>query len=360
MRAFYRLSLRALYHLDNKSLYRLARLFYLPRISNIQLHITDLCNYRCIYCYAKDAGSSLEKKDWVGILRQAKQSLGIRKVSILGGEPLCAPYLEEILIEAKRLAIKPYLYTNGALLTDEWIDMLRRYKAIVVFKYEYNNELYQKYTQQYTTSLDDLEKKIRQCSSQGLRSMTFTALHKQNIQHAEAIFDNSLRLGALPALERYLPVCEDAINKLLEVSEEEYSAAMKKIAYRMRHVMKEWLAALRIAGRGCGCFIDNLTILSSGETLPCPYLPEKLSLGNIKKEPLEKIYKRYQEKNATEYKPGGQCDKCSQEAECGGGCFTYAYLKEGRLRPYCNADNSIGFCSFLLIDLYDDIAKIKL
>jgi pyrroloquinoline quinone biosynthesis protein E len=355
----YRIVLRAIYRIDNEYLYRFLRKVFSKSLSKVLIHITDKCNYGCRYCYVERKKASLKKEEWFDILEQARR-LGVTKISILGGEPFCEPYLEELIRRIKRLRMKPYLYTNGSLLTEEWMDKLVSYNCTIVFKYDYNQQVYHYHTCQDKMNFSELERKIKLCSEKGIRVITFTTLLKKNIGYVEKIFKRSLSLGALPAFERFLPVRDEMINEIFEVSDQEYKEAMSKIKRLFSKFHKEWSAAVRIAGRSCGCYSDIVSITPSGETLPCPYLPETESMGNIRFNCLEKIQEVLKSKLENEFKKPSGCLDCKNKFECAGGCYTYSFLKTGEYNARCKDETTVGFCAYLLADLYSRSERIDL
>ena len=66
---------------------------YGRKIQYLRLSVTDLCNYRCIYCmpetgvHKKDHSEILSIEEMTEIVRAA-YALDIRKVRLTGGEPL--------------------------------------------------------------------------------------------------------------------------------------------------------------------------------------------------------------------------------------------------------------------------------
>jgi len=353
MSRFYAVVLRILYYINNKYVYRILRLVFAKRLSNVLVHITNKCNYNCRYCYVNKSQSALEREKWMSILEEIKR-LRIGKIGILGGEPFCEmDLLESVLKRAKQLGLKAYIYTNGSLITQDLLSKLVEYNPVLIYKYDFDYDTYQYNTQQDEYSLEDIEDKIRISRRYGLRVITFTVLMKQNIDRIEDIFKRSLELGALPAFERYLPVKEARINDLFEVSDEDYSKAMVKLFSCMKGFKRECLAAIRILGRSCGCYGNVLSIYPSGEVLPCPYLPERASLGNVKEKSLKELYAIMRDKIRSEYKITDACRDCGYLNECSGGCFTYSFLKTGKYLPHCNI--SAGFCAYFLVDIYNNL-----
>ena len=98
---------------------------YGRRIDYLRLSVTDLCNYRCIYCMPD---SGVAKKEHAGILSVeecvdvAAQAVrcGVRKVRVTGGEPLVRRGILDICrgIAAIGGVEELCLTTNGSLLRE--------------------------------------------------------------------------------------------------------------------------------------------------------------------------------------------------------------------------------------------------
>ncbi len=323
-----------------------------PKLLRILVHITNQCNYNCGYCYVDKTTCSLKPEEWLNLLHQAHR-MGVKRIGILGGEPLCEPeLLERLLIEIKKFKMGTYIYTNGSLLSESWIDKLKSYDPVIIFKYDIDNQVYQKLTRQKKYSLADIEQRIKLCAQKGLRVMTATALLRDNYLKVREIFDNSLRVGALPTFERYLPVKGEEANALLEISDQEYSWSMQELRECYNSFFKKiGSVAARIFGRSCSCYGSLLSISPAGETLPCPYLPDTVSLGNVRQASLKEIHTFFKKEFTKKYMLEAKCARCKDRLECGGGCFTYAYLKKGNFSSNCTNKDSLGSCSYYLMNL---------
>ncbi len=350
----YRTGLLLLYYINNKYLWRFVRFVMVRRSLNLLIHIGNECNYNCRYCYVDKNQTTLRDEMWFSIVEDAKR-IGVKKVGILGGEPFCKPeLLKGLLDKLRQLRLTPYIYTNGSLVTEQWLRKLVKYKPVIVYKYDSDNDNYQSITSQNKYTLRDIEEKIKLTRNYGLRVVTFTVLVKQNIDKITEIFERSLNLGAFPAFERYLPVRDSYTNKLFDISDEDFYQGMQKLLPYFKNFKKEWISAVKIMGRSCGCYANILSISPSGEVFVCPYLPDKASLGNIKDKSLKEFYALMREKTKTEYTLPAKCKRCKYIDECGGGCFTYSFLKTGKYLPHCNRSTSVGFCAYFLVDVYGD------
>ena len=93
------------------------------KIQYLRLSVTDLCNYRCIYCMPetgvdkKDHGDMLSIEEMTGIVRAAHR-LGINKIRLTGGEPLVRKGIVTLCQHIKEIdsSIELGITTNGSLL----------------------------------------------------------------------------------------------------------------------------------------------------------------------------------------------------------------------------------------------------
>lgn len=77
------------------------------------------CNLKCTWCYAQNAScnppmSVSDARKAIAII----SDLGIKSVSLIGGEPSIYPHLFEILDECRENQLKAGLITNGLRLSD--------------------------------------------------------------------------------------------------------------------------------------------------------------------------------------------------------------------------------------------------
>lgn len=96
---------------------------YSRKIEYLRLSITDLCNYRCIYCMGKDGVKKKSHDDILSIeelteIVRASYTLGIRKVRLTGGEPLLRRGVLTLCENIKKIDrdIELCVTTNGSLL----------------------------------------------------------------------------------------------------------------------------------------------------------------------------------------------------------------------------------------------------
>lgn len=114
------------------------------QIKSVNLNVTQICNLHCTYCAAGGDGSYGDPVKQISIEKTLPQlkffmdklSVGDRfHISFLGGEPLLYPEGIELICEyvseyalAKQLRATFKITTNGTLLNDKIISILKKYK----------------------------------------------------------------------------------------------------------------------------------------------------------------------------------------------------------------------------------------
>lgn len=99
-------------------------------IDYLRLSVTDLCNYRCIYCMNEDGVRKRPNSEILSIeelteIAAAAHALGVKKIRLTGGEPLVRRGVLTLCRNIKAIdpAIELSMTTNGSLLADMAYDL---------------------------------------------------------------------------------------------------------------------------------------------------------------------------------------------------------------------------------------------
>jgi len=97
-------------------------------IRSINFHIWKPCNFKCKYCFATFEDSKEEYKDKEKLNKSEMLQIideivayGFEKITFVGGEPLLCPWLDELIIHAKKGGLTTMIVTNGYLLKENWL-----------------------------------------------------------------------------------------------------------------------------------------------------------------------------------------------------------------------------------------------
>jgi len=108
-----------------------------PRLSHIDIELTERCNNDCIHCYinrpARDEKARKREMSAsrIGEILREAASLGCLSVCFTGGEPLLRDDFEEIYLDARKLGMKVMLFTNATLIRSRTADLLARVPPLV-------------------------------------------------------------------------------------------------------------------------------------------------------------------------------------------------------------------------------------
>ena len=96
---------------------------YGRKIEYLRLSVTDLCNYRCIYCMPEEGVCKKPHDDILSIeeltaIAAAAHTLGVKKIRLTGGEPLVRKGIAALCRNIKAIdsCIELGITTNGSLL----------------------------------------------------------------------------------------------------------------------------------------------------------------------------------------------------------------------------------------------------
>ncbi|MCL6451322.1 MAG: radical SAM protein [Acetobacteraceae bacterium] len=84
----------------------------------VGIDLTERCFLRCQHCCVESSPrrrDALSTVDVAAVLEDCSR-LGVAVLAFNGGEPTLRPDLADLVAEARRLGLRPLLYTNGVLL----------------------------------------------------------------------------------------------------------------------------------------------------------------------------------------------------------------------------------------------------
>lgn len=109
---------------------------YEKNIDFAWIEITQRCNLYCRHCYEGSSQnieiSDMSMQDFKTAVN-ALYSIGIKRIQLVGGEPLIHPQIAEIIKIAKDTFEFVEVYTNGTMLTDELLELITDRKVALAF-----------------------------------------------------------------------------------------------------------------------------------------------------------------------------------------------------------------------------------
>jgi len=251
--------------------------------------VTDRCNLACKGCYAQSfrpqAEAELDPSELRKVIEEARD-LGVSFFVIAGGEPLLRPELEGIMADYPQIIF--FVFTNGLLLSDDWIATLRRRRNIVpLLSLEGDRAMTDE--RRGPETFDRLQALIGRLKKKGIFfgvSLTLTRAHFSTIT-APDYTKSLVRAGCKFFLYlEYTPTVEGTEDWTLTA---EQRAQMRQAlpgwrdAHRALFIAVPWdeddVGGCLSAGRG---FVH---INPRGDVEPCPFAP--FSDSNLRQMPLK-------------------------------------------------------------------------
>jgi len=314
--------------------------------------LTKHCNLKCSYCRVTSDHScqELSTSEALGLVRKIKKEFKNVLLILSGGEACLRKDLSLILKEAQQVNLRVSLATNGTLITEKEVAMIKKYNV-----------------QRVSISLDSVNEK-KHDASRGVagayqKAMESIALFKneripfqinftlttQNIEELMPVYELAKELGAC-ALHYFVVVavgCGRALTAEQMLSPHQIQSALKmikKISEMSSMEIKETCAPQHVRLNpqqnkgGCLAGRSVMFISSEGNIFPCGYLP--VSTGSIRQTSIEDIWRESDvfsslRKDALK----GMCGECGYQEKCRG-CRARAFSKTG---DFMDEDDSCYF-----------------
>ncbi len=95
-------------------------------IPAVNYHLWQACNMRCKYCFAtfQDVKKSILPKGHLPLVKSLLlidqlAEFGFQKITFAGGEPTLCPWLDELIIRAKKHGLTTMIVSNGSGITSD-------------------------------------------------------------------------------------------------------------------------------------------------------------------------------------------------------------------------------------------------
>ena len=335
------------------------------QLSRLVIHVANSCNLKCRYCYANggvynSAENILDYKTLDKTLEYFYNKFDkIASLQMFGGEPLVSIPMVKYICEKIR---KDYndseiilsIVTNGTLITDEFIDIVKKYNIIVTISYDGNeliNDMLRIYPNNSGTSKTIIENanKLKKLTNQpSTIEVTYTQFHADNnvsvldvIKHIyDAIPNTSIHL--VPAagedktdfVLRNLKAVSQSVNEIFDFNIKERDNEI----YYSFSLMERIISSITNKFPGspfiCDAGIGTLSVSVEGNIYPCFMFTdvENVCLGNVFDfDPLATQESALILNNLKEFNTKEKNDKCSScfiKTMCSS-CLGINYIQKG-------------------------------
>ncbi len=308
-------------------------------INSAKVHVNDSCNYGCIGCYSRQKTGNPDKKRLFRLFDEIGE-MGIKRLDLLGGEPLLRDDIFDIIKYARYKAkiSRNILFTNASLATADVAGKLQAsglQTAVVTF-HSHKEEQFDRMTST-PGSFKKTVKGLGELKDAGIRTYTFTPITSANIGHIREINKYVKDLGHKSMFYRYIPCGSD--DPLAVSDREGWKRTVGWLYNERSKKHREILIRDILTGKTlCSGCTTSINIFADGTLTPCPFLD--LKLGNVYEKSLRLLMRDV--KSSSEFMEFAglpqECSACSLAGFCRGGCkavtrqLTGAY---GRMDPLC-------------------------
>lgn len=295
--------------------------------------LTPLCNFDCKMCYVHLTKGQMTKEQellsadqWIDIMRQACD-MGMMYADLTGGECLTYPGFQRVYMYLLSRGVQVSVLTNGSLITDEIIDLFKKYppEIVQVSLYGSNNDAYERVTGQ--RAFDTVTAGIHKLKQNGIRVKAAIMPHRFMREDAEALvksvhslgIDYALGVVNLPArsntgreLENY--IAESELSAKLRIAVEEINKpTVDEPAQKEEEFWFDVKGSTDQGGIPCASGRCSFHVNWKGELLPCiPFSEVKASVFENGFADAWTLVKR----KMKTYRSPGECSTCDMRNEC--------------------------------------------
>lgn len=299
-----------------------------------KIELTYRCNLKCKYCIMIDSKSeemSIEKlKDTINQLRE----LGVIQLSLTGGEIFLREDINELVDYCARKGFILILQSNGILIDDKLINLLKNYKNILlkISFHSSNSKVFNEFTGR-VNSFEETIKNLKNLKSRGIKFiLIFNVTSENKNSYEETIkFFNENNYRYIINSDIYPSISSKEKNNLEFINTDDIFA---KIVYSECASKNE----IYYSSIKCDAAKMRLRIEPNGNVVPCGLI--RKPLGNIQIDTLKDIWNNETSINfinSEVFKSRKECEKCEFLNTCSKCNAMYLYYSDWNIRKesYC-------------------------
>lgn len=295
---------------------------------SVLFELTPKCNMNCIHCYLQNSHTSddLSFEQIISILNILHEE-GIIFLTFTGGEIFTRKDFMDIYLYAKKRGFLVELFTNGSLITDDIIKVLRKYPPLLVdiSLYGENEETYYQITQvhnMYYKVIANCKKLVDAGIRVSLKSPILQCTLKQISGMKEIAKGMNIpfvySFEIMPTIDKNTKPCTYQVE-LAEVLKHEFLDYYDQISHGIRKAGDIDINSIKKLAKceyvyDCNIAQNSFVIDYQGNMLPCMKLRHHGK--NILKEKFSEIWKEFgiykKIKASNDYK----CKKCESRFFC--------------------------------------------
>lgn len=327
------------------------------RLTMVHVSLSEGCNLRCIYCYAKErkevGGKLLTMEEYKRVVDEILSINPSCDFTLTGGEPMLNPLWEDIARYIHSRGGGVLMLTNGTLIDERNVKIMRECMSQVTLSVDGSNRSIHGMTR--GDNLDKVEHAIRLLEENGVcytLSMTVTKLNIHDVESMSRKYGRRLRYAPL------FPVNDASRDDSLSITGIDYFNALKSAAgvVPLSYCESALEGSKRERHRKCAIADGEISISPTGDVYPCQLLhfPEFYA-GNVREENVADIYRNspvLKKAAALDVDNIEGCKDCAFKYICGGACRARSYYETG------NIAKSGDFCAYEREAFLDGIVSL--
>jgi len=295
------------------------------------LGLTLACNFSCAHCYSssgKRAKGELTKGEICALVDELAR-IGCMKLVLGGGEPFVRKDLAAIVAHAHGAGVDTFVHTNGSLVDEETLrDLSRAPPAGLAVSLDGPDDE----TNDRVRGAGALERAraglalLRAHYAPGFH-VSFTVT-PTNADTTDAMVDVARAEGAkLLLLRPAYPAGEAKDDQALVCDRDTFKRAIDRARRRADEIglaldapHPDDAGEPDFEGFGCVAARVVMGVSPTGDVTPCLNLPESFLSGNVRRAPVDVLWRGGAFSTLREVVPNAQCDTCRHYDTCRGGC----------------------------------------
>jgi len=294
------------------------------KLSMVHLKLTNQCNLRCSYCYAR-SGKRSKVLSWADLEMIARDVAALSDsvaYVLSGGEPLLHPSVLDFAEKVKAAGNKVHLLTNGSLIDGANAERIAAATDVVKISLDGSSDTVHAATRgkgnfaRVTRAIEML----LGCGANVVVAMTVTKANCGDLAAMVARYGSSLALQPLFKAGR-----ASAADDLALTGVEYYRALAAVDGVAPMGAVSPKLNSLRGRGvRRCAMAEREISISETGDMYPCQLLHEdRFRAGNVREQSVAEIYSKspvFARMRQISVDTLAKCSACAVRYLCGGAC----------------------------------------
>lgn len=311
-----------------------------------QIHLTEVCNWKCLHCYRLDLlrEGEMAGDEWIRILHEVAREGGLY-LTISGGEPTLHRDFWPILEEASRLKFRINLFTNGSRIDAAAAKRLAALglKEVSVSIHGATPETHDRVTEA-PGSFEKAFAAVRFLRAEKIKTVVKMSLLSMNLADAAGLGEIVRPLGAVFApdytiIPRFAPPAGPRFDSAAGVSTQNHLAhrLTDEEIMRVERRYRDWTGRDRPGRKEtdddpafCTMGWNRWAIDPAGRFYPCAQVPE--AVGEVRATPFRKVWRhsaRLNELRKRRGEPLEVCRSCDWNDVCKHRCMGHFFQESG-------------------------------